>query len=228
MVAASTNMNQRYIIETGTIPDKEIIDRVLLGEKNLFSLVVKRYNQRLYRVGMSMVNDSIETEDIMQTTYINAYENLGRFAFKSSLSTWLTKIMINECLSRLKKRARLTNMNDELIDNVIQQQQTKGGVQTPADKIVNTELKDALEKAIRMLPEKYKVVFVMRELEGMNIAETKECLDISAENVKVRLNRAKALLKESLNNIYNKDELLHFHLSRCDRMVEMVMKQIDP
>jgi RNA polymerase sigma-70 factor (ECF subfamily) len=85
-------------------------------------------------------------------------------------------------------------MNDDLIDNVIQQQQTKG-VQTPADKIVNTELKDALEKAIRMLPEKYKVVFVMRELEGMSIAETKECLDISAENVKVRLNRAKAHLE---------------------------------
>lgn len=114
-----------------------------------------------------------------------------------------------------------------MIDNVIQQQQTKG-VQTPADKIVNTELKDALEKAIRMLPEKYKVVFVMRELEGMSIAETKECLDISAENVKVRLNRAKALLKESLNNVYKKDELLHFHLSRCDRMVENVMKIIDP
>jgi len=79
-------MNQHYIIETGTIPDKEIIERVLLGEKNLFSLIVRRYNQRLYRVGMSMVNDSNETEDIMQTTYISAYENLGRFAFKSSLS----------------------------------------------------------------------------------------------------------------------------------------------
>ena len=78
-----------------------------------------------------------------------------------------------------------------------------------------------------MLPEKYKVVFVMRELEGMNIAETKECLDISAVNVKVRLNRAKALLKESLSNYYNMEDLFHFHLSRCDRMVESVMKQID-
>ena len=163
----------------------------------------------------------------MQTTYILAYENLGRFAFKSSLSTWLTKILINECLSRLKKRARLTNMNADLIDNVIQQQQTNG-VQTPADKIVNTELKDVLDRAIRNLPEKYRLVFVMRELEGMNVAETKECLDISAVNVKVRLNRAKALLKESLGNIYKKEDLLHFHLSRCNRMVEMVMKHIDP
>jgi len=138
-------MNQQYTFETGTIPDKEIIKRVLLGEKNLFSLIVRKYNQRLFRVGMSMVNDSNETEDIMQTTYINAYENLGKFAFKSSLSTWLTKIMINECLSRLKKRNRLTNMNDDLIDNVIQQQQTKG-VQTPADKIVNTELRTLWKK----------------------------------------------------------------------------------
>ena len=224
-------MIQQYIIGAGAftdkdIPDKEIIERVLVGEKNLFSLILRRYNQRLYRVGMSIVNDAVETEDIMQTTYLIAYENLGKFAFRSSLSTWLTKILINECLSRLKKKSRLTNMNDELIDNVIHQHQTKG-VQTPADKIVNTELKDALEKAIRMLPEKYKVVFVMRELEGMTIAETKECLDISAVNVKVRLNRAKALLKESLSNIYKQEDLLHFHLSRCNRMVEMVMKQID-
>ena len=97
----------------------------------------------------------------------------------------------------------------------------------PADKILNIELKDALEKAIRLLPEKYKVVFVMRELEGMNIAETKECLEISEENVKVRLNRAKAMLKESLSDYYKKDEILHFHLLRCDRMVQGVMSQIE-
>ena len=219
-------MSQQYTIEAGAIPDSEIIHRVLHGEKELYSLIVRRYNQRLYRLAMSIVNDASEAEDIMQTAYIMAYEHLGRFAFKASFSTWLTKILINECLLRLKKRGRLTNMSDDFIDNVLFRKHANA-VQTPADKILNTELKDALEKAIRMLPEKYKVVFVMRELEGMNIAETKECLDISAVNVKVRLNRAKALLKEALSAYYNTEDLFHFHLSRCNRMVESVMKQID-
>lgn len=219
-------MNQHQTIETGTIPDKEIINRVLLGEKDLYSLIVRRYNQRLYRVAMSMVNDAVEAEDIMQTTYILAYENLGKFAFKSSFSTWLTRILINECLSRLKKRGRLINMNDDIMDKAINEHHANG-VQTPADKILNAELKDALEKAIHLLPEKYKVVFVMRELEGMNTAETKECLDISEANVKVRLNRAKALLKESLSDYYKREDLFHFHLSRCDRMVEVVLNKIE-
>jgi len=222
-----SKMNQQHTIETGAIPDNEIINRVLLGEKDLYSLIVRRYNRRLYRVGMSMVNDADESEDIMQTTYIMAYENLGKFAFKSSFSTWLTRIMINECLLRLKNRGRLINMNDDTMDKVIYDHHTNG-VQTPADKILNIELKDALEKAIRLLPEKYKVVFVMRELEGMNIAETKDCLELSDENVKLRLNRAKAMLKESLSDYYKTENLFHFHLSRCNRMVEVILKKIEP
>ena len=220
-----SNMSQQHTIETGTFPDSEIINRVLLGEKDLYALIVRRYNRRLYRVGMSMVNDADETEDIMQSTYIMAYENLGKFAFRSSFSTWLTRILINECLSRLKKRGRLINMNDDTMDKKIYDHHTNG-VQTPADKMLNIELKDALERAIRLLPEKYKVVFVMRELEGMNIAETKECLDLSEANVKVRLNRAKAMLKESLSEYYKKEEILHFHLLRCDRIVQAVMSEI--
>ena len=117
-------------------------------------------------------------------------------------------------------------MNDDTMDKEIYDHHTNG-VQTPADKMLNTELKGALEKAIRLLPEKYKVVFVMRELEDMNIAETKECLDISEANIKVRLNRAKALLKEALSDYYKKEDLFHFHLSRCDRMVEVILKKIE-
>lgn len=99
-------------------------------------------------------------------------------------------------------------------------------VQTPVMKVLNSELKSILENAIRQLPEKYRMVFIMREVEDMNIAETKECLHISEVNVKVRLNRAKALLKNSLHAYYKKEDLLHFHLTRCDKMVEQVMKQI--
>lgn len=92
-------------IVTGTIPDNEIITRILKGEKNLYAIIVRRHNQRLYRVAMSIINDNGEVEDVMQVTYINAYENLAKFSFKATFSTWLTRILINESLLRLKKEA---------------------------------------------------------------------------------------------------------------------------
>ncbi len=218
-------MDMQETSVTNGISDNEIIGRVLQGEKNLYAVIVRRYNQRLYRVAMSIVNDDAEVEDIMQVAYINAYENLGKFAFKASFSTWLTRILINESLLRLKKRGRSISMNDEIMDREIFQHITD--VQTPVAKMLNTELKVALEEAIRRLPEKYRTIFIMREIEDMNIAETKECLDISEENVKVRLNRAKALLKNSLSQFYKKEDILSFHLARCNKMVDRVMKQVE-
>ncbi len=211
---------------TDTISDSEIITRILHGEKDLYALIVRRYNQRLYRVAMSIINDDAEVEDVMQVAYINAYENLGKFAFKASFSTWLTRILINESLLRLKKRGRSINMNDETMEKEIYQQHN-GEVQTPVAKMLNAELKSALEEAIRQLPEKYRTVFIMREIEDMNVAETQACLDLSEVNVKVRLNRAKALLKESLSMYYKKEDILHFHLSRCSRIVENVMSRVE-
>src|SRR5688500_4423355 len=210
---------------TDTISDHEIITRILLGEKNLYALIVRRYNQRLYRIAMSIINDDAEVEDVMQTAYINAWENLGKFAFKASFATWLTRILINESLLRLKKRGKSINMNDDAMDKEMYQQHTKE-VQTPVARMLNSELKSALEEAIRQLPEKYRTVFVMREIENMNVAETQACLAISEVNVKVRLNRAKALLKETLSAFYKKEDILHFHLSRCDRVIEKVMSKV--
>lgn len=219
-------MINRGTIVPETITDNEIIARMLQGEKNLYAIIVRRYNQRLYKVGISILNDDTEVEDAMQVTYINAYENLGKFAFKASFSTWLTRILINECLLRLKKRGKTIIMNDDNMENEIHNWQA-GKTQSPVTKVLNSELKTILEDAIRKLPEIYRTVFVMREIENMNVAETKECLAISEVNVKVRLNRAKAMLRDLLANFYKKEDILHFHLSRCDRMVERVMKQIE-
>ncbi len=133
---------------------------------------------------------------------------------------------INECLLRLKKRGKTIIMNDDKIENEMQHRQREE-VQTPVTKVLNTELKNILDDAIRKLPEIYRTVFVMREIENMNVAETQECLDISEVNVKVRLNRAKVMLRDLLANYYKKEDILHFHLSRCDKMVEKVMKEIE-
>ena len=210
---------------TNTLPDSEIIARILKGEKELYAIIVRRYNQRLYRVGMAIINDDSEIEDIMQVAYINAYENLGKFAFQSGFSTWLTRILINESLLRLKKKQKSININDDMMEHEFNRHVSI--VQTPVAKLLNAELKVMLEDAIRRLPDKYRAVFIMREIEGMNVADTQRCLSISEVNVKVRLNRAKALLKEWLSVYYKKEEILHFHLTRCNRMIERVMKQIE-
>jgi len=216
-------MNKEGLSTSEILNDDEIITRILHGEKDLYSLIVRRYNQRLYRIGMSIINDDAEVEDAMQVAYINAYENLEKFGFRSSFPTWLTKILINECLLRLRKRKKSISMNDENIENVMKQNKE---LHTPVSATVNSELRSILNDAIGKLPEIYRTVFVMREIENMNIAETKECLNISEVNVKVRLNRAKAMLRDILSAQYSKDDILQFHLSRCDRMVDTVMRSI--
>ena len=218
-----TGMNNEGISTSETVNDDEIIARILHGEKDLYSIIVRRYNQRLYRIGMSMINDDAEVEDAMQVAYINAYENLGKFGFRSSFPTWLTRIFINECLLRLKKRKKSISMNDENMEHVMRQNKE---FHTPVTATVNSELRSILNDAISQLPEIYRTVFVMREIENMNVAETKECLNISEVNVKVRLNRAKAMLRDLLSAQYSKEDILHFHLSRCDRMVDIVMRSI--
>lgn len=218
-------MHSRDIIKADATSDNEVIARVLQGEKDLYAVLVRRYNQRLYRVGMSIINDDAEIEDVMQVSYIKAYEHLEKFAFKSSFSTWLTRILINESLLRLKKRKKSINMDDNMMNKEIYKQNITD-TRTPVVELLNSELKGILEDSIRQLPEKYRTVFIMREVEDMNIAETKECLNISEVNVKVRLNRAKILLRDSLKVYYKKEDILHFHLSRCDRIVDRVMKQI--
>jgi RNA polymerase sigma factor (sigma-70 family) len=218
-------MSNQGGILTDRMSDNDIVLRVLSGEKDLYALLVSRYNQRLYRIAMSIIKDDAEAEDVMQVAYIHAYENLARFEFRSGFSTWLTRILINESLLRVKRRKQSWVLeNDQGENEIYQRAATK--VQNPLMKLLNAELKEVLEEAIYQLPEKYRTVFIMREIEDMNVAETQACLDLSEANVKVRLNRAKAMLRNSLNAFYKNEEILHFHLSRCERVRTNVMSKI--
>ena len=213
------------LADAGDLSDSQVINKVLAGDKNLFALIIRRYNERLYRIGMSILKDDTEVEDAMQVAYIKSYENLWQFVGRSSFATWLTRILINECLYRLKQKKHLTDWYETIIENAHNQLNSLG-LQTPVTNMLNAELKKILEDAILQLPEKYRTVFIMRELEDMNVAETVACLKISEANVKVRLNRAKVLLRNLLTRIYKKEELFHFHLTRCDSMVKNVLQQI--
>ena len=210
-------------VEAGILPDSELITRILQGEKDLYALIVRRYNQRLYRVGMGILNDDTEVEDAMQVAYISAWENLGKFKFRSSFSTWLTRIMINESLLRTKKRKHFLEMKEDTIN----QYEQSISPQNVISKLINADLRKKLEEAIQKLPEKYRTVFILREIENLSVSETKACLAISDINVKVRHNRAKTMLRSALSDLYKSEDVFEFHLSRCDRMVENVMRRIN-
>ncbi|MGX5820614.1 sigma-70 family RNA polymerase sigma factor [Chitinophaga lutea] len=199
------------------LPDDVLIARILAGEKQLFGLLIRKYNQRLYRIGMSVLENEAEAEDAMQTAYINAYEHLPRFEGRAAFGTWLTRIMLNQCYDQ-KRKNRHTLTNFEQPDNFVV-------MGTPANELANKELGNVLEEAIAQLPEKYRLVFVMREIEDMSVRETSATLDIEETNVKVRLTRAKAMLRQSLNS-YMKDRVYGFHLTRCDSMVSRVFNHL--
>jgi len=201
--------------------DEETIEKILNGENRLFEVLIRKYNSRLFKIGMSIMNNDTDVEDCMQTSFVSAYENLSRFENRSTFGTWLVRIMINECLLQLKRKKRYINMEDENILSDFNTQNS-GEIKTPSDIAVNNELGKALELSLSKLPEKYRMVFVLREIEEMSIAETVSALNISETNVKVRLLRAKEMLRKQLNSYYKCDNVYNFHLSRCDKMVERV------
>lgn len=200
-------------------PEEVLIKRILSGETRLFEHIMRSYNQRLYRIGMSILADDIEVEDAMQAAYISAYEHLKKFEARSSFSTWLIRIMMNECLARKKKRAKTKTEATPQPENQIT-------MTTPANILANKELSKVLENAIGQLPDKYRTVFVLREVEEMSIKETSEALSIEESNVKARLSRAKTMLRDSLSG-YMKDHVYQFHLTRCDRIVTNVLTHLN-
>jgi RNA polymerase sigma-70 factor (ECF subfamily) len=211
-------MDQTMILQAGQLPDTELVSRILGGEKKLFEQVIRRYNQRLYRIGASILSTGPEAEDAMQSAYMKAYEHLAAFERRSSFGTWLTRIMINECLARKKKQSHYSSIPADMPEN-------NTTMTTPDGLLVNKELSGILENAIASLPEKYRLVFILREVEELSGRETGEALGIEEPNVKVRLNRAKTMLKQHLDG-YIRGHVYSFHLSRCDKMVSDVFSRL--
>jgi RNA polymerase sigma factor (sigma-70 family) len=198
--------------------ESDLIKDILAGEPSLYEHFIRKYNQRLFRAGMSILNNDMEVEDAMQTAYIKAYEHLGTFKNHSSFGTWITRILINECLLQKKNKLRLQIADGNHSEKI-------SHMDTPARKLMNKELGGVLENAIAGLPEKYRLVFVLREVEELSVKETAEVLLLEESNIKVRLNRAKTMLRESLSG-YVKENVFAFHLTRCDRIVGHVFKEL--
>jgi len=211
------------------ISDDEIVQRVRAGDSGLFEVVMRRYNERLYRVTRAIVRNDAETEDVMQQAYLNAYLHLDQFENRATFSTWLTKIAVHEALARVRGRSRLDDAGITHHSDGDTMSELRTTEPDPERQAFASELRTMIESAIEALPGHYRAVFVMREVEGMSTAETAECLGIAEETAKTRLHRARGLLRENLFQRAGvlKGEAFAFHAARCDRVVRAVLERLE-
>lgn len=208
-----------------SLSDEIIIKKVSEGNSELFEIITKRYNQQLFRIIRGYLNNRQDIEDVMQTTYLKAYDNLTQFRGDAQFSTWLIRIAINEALKKQKGQNRVADLhsvtNDQNGD-----QNNSAERHTPESKMIRNDMDTHLEKAIDALPPKYRSVLIMREIEQLSTKETAKVLDISQSNVKVRLHRAKNMLRDHLTDMLDEIDLFSFKGKDCDRMTDQVMRSI--
>ncbi len=207
-----------------TLPDDEIVARVCRGEVELFELLMRRHNPRVYRAARAILRDDGEVEDVMQDAYVRAYEHLRDFEGRALFSTWLTRIAVNEALARVRRSKRFDSFESGA---EAPSMPTHPG-SSPEQQASDVEMRSVLEKAVARLPDEFRSVFVLRAVEGMSGAETAECLGVPEETVKTRLHRARARLQEMLVESIEPSlpSVYEFHLSRCDRVVASVLRRI--
>jgi len=212
--------------ETTGLTDLEVIQKILNGEPALYEILIRRYNPFLYRIGRAYCYDHQHTEDLMQETYVSAYFNLQKFEHRSSFKTWLTKIMLHQCWHKKQKfsyQKETAFENNDLTEISIPMFQHRKSAEK---ELINKELGHVIENALIQIADDYRIVFTLRELNGLNVAETAGALNVSESNVKVRLNRAKAMLRNAIKKMYSPEDIFEFNLIYCDGMVERVMEQI--
>jgi RNA polymerase sigma factor (sigma-70 family) len=212
---------------TERFSDEDLIKRILDGEQRLFEMLIRRYNPFLYRTGRSYGYQHEDTMDLMQETFINAYLNLSRFENRSSFKTWIIRIMLNNCYH---KRQKLSYRNEILMEHGITEKSIPM-YSTPSQadttrRISSRELSHIVEASLLEVPSEYRLVFLLREMSGFSVAETAAALNITGSNVKVRLSRAKALLRKEIEKAYTTEDIFDFNLVYCDVIVNQVMVRI--
>jgi RNA polymerase sigma-70 factor (ECF subfamily) len=213
---------------TAELSDEAIIERVLEGQTALFELIMRRHNQRLYRLARAMLRDDHDAEDALQETYIRAYQHLAQFEGRSRFFTWLAHIAVNECRARIRRRrrnaAREIHMNLQHGDSLPRDREAP----TPQQRAAAAEMGQLISRALDALPRQLRAVFVLREVEGMGTGDTAECLGLTPANVKVRLHRARRQLQHSLAAALGEEarQLHAFDGQRCDRIIQRVLERI--
>ena len=227
-------MTQSTVQRTaGTLTDeRNLVERAKSGDQSAFRAIMEKNSRRLYRVARAVMRDDTEAEDVVQETYLRAFSNLATFRGESSLTTWLTRIALNEALGR-KRRQRPTvtlasvetaqETNAQIIQFPAMSTETD-----PERTAAQHEIRRLLERAMDALPEPFRVVFVMRDVEEMSIEEAASQLGIRPETVKTRLHRARRLLRQSLDGqlASTLKDTFPFAGARCARITEAVLSQL--
>jgi RNA polymerase sigma factor (sigma-70 family) len=208
--------------------DDAVIEKIRNGNPALFEVLIRRYNPVIYKIARSYGFNHQDAEDLMQDTHVAAYTQLSKFEHRASYKTWISRIMINRCLYKLKYGYFKNEVpSEQILESNSLPMYIKGNESQTEDVILNRELTKALEESLQNIPVNYRTVFVLREMEGFSVAETAELLNITPINVKVRLNRAKALLQNEIEKFYTHTELYTFNQIYCDAIVQKVFEKIN-
>jgi RNA polymerase sigma-70 factor (ECF subfamily) len=201
--------------------DEVVVARVLAGALASFEVLMRRYNQRVFRAARAVVRDDAEAEDVVQDAWVRAYAHLDQFGGRASFATWLTRIAVHEAIARRRRRMRQVPLDDHAPALV--------ATTPPPDAAAgDREVAAALERAIDALPTPYRTTFVLRDVQGLDTAETAACLDVPEATVKTRLHRARSLLRTQLGASLDvaADGVFAFAGHGCDRMVATVMARL--
>jgi RNA polymerase sigma-70 factor, ECF subfamily len=223
-------------VAASTLPDSEVVRRVRGGESALFEILMRRHNQRMYRVARSVVNDEAEVEDVMQQAYINAFTHLHQFEERAQFSTWMTRITLNEAFARRRSMHRSASVAADArpvvgLDHGAYMDTIRSSQPDPERQAFAGELQKVLEEAVDALPETYRTVFVLRDIEGLSTAETGDGLGLGEEAVKTRLHRARAMIRRSVTVRLGTVAAgaFEFRAPRCNRVVANVLAVVlDP
>ena len=211
------------------LADSELIEKIRAGKTALYETLMRRYNQRLYRIARVILRNPEEAEDVVQEAFVRAYTHLDQFAGAAKFSTWLTKIATHEALARLRKRSRMGEADSTKdTEKSGGMESLKSTIHDPEEQTFEKQVLELLEAAVEALPDNLRSVFLMREIEEMSTAETAECLGLSEAAVKIRLHRARKVLRQDLYLRVGavSSEAFRFLGERCDRVIHAVMERI--
>lgn len=219
---------------TEGLADSEIARRIAAGDRGVLQQLMRRHNQTLFRTARSILKDDAEAEDAVQEAYLLAYRAMGGFRGDAKLSTWLVRIVVNESIGRRRKRDRRAevielNGGSEANGDAMQAGMRESSPEQPDRAALRKEMRRILEAGIDRLPDAFRSVFVLREVEEMTVEEAAACLGIPQATVRTRHFRAKSLLREALAREidFSLEDAFSFAGARCDRIVADVLRRLE-
>ena len=224
-------MRQARVPQISDAGDTELVRRALGRDEAAVRTIMTANNRRLYRLARGILCNDGEAEDVVQETYVRAFTHLGDFRGDSSLATWLSRIAMNEALGRLRRRrpgVEWTSLPQGTLEAQIIQFPLSSAADDPEKSMAQREIQHVVEHAIDELPEAFRLVFITRVIEGMNVGETAEILGLKPETVKTRLHRARAMLRDNVESKIGPVvmEAFPFAGQRCERLTEAVLKRL--